>query len=121
MHRSTSKVALLLVVIAAWLQAPAAPASNASEKNSSELTTIQGCLKTDQGQYVLVEDIGTPHTLSGGASKLKNEVGKFIEVTGKPSSRTLGDTPAGGASNVVTVYVFEVKSVKHLSDICRSQ
>jgi len=84
-----------------------------------DLTALQGCLRTSVGHYTLTEEDGTTHLLSGAANKLGHQVGRQIEVTGKPAIRTLDNTPQGGASSAVEQEVFEVKTVKRLADVCK--
>jgi len=113
---------LMLLVVTCAVCLPAASASPPSDKsqNSYETSTIQGCLKVDQGQYVLTESNGTLHLLSGAARKLGPHVGHEIAVTGKPGTRTDDATSAGGASSVREYVVFEVKTVTHVADTCKT-
>ena len=108
----------LLLISAAWVQAlQEPPPSNAG---TSSPDTIEGCLQTDSGEYTLTDNTGTVHRLAGAGKKLKPQVGHQVELTGKPTWRSLDATVAGGASNVKTQYVFEVKSVKQIADACKT-
>ena len=107
---------LVLLISTVWLQAQ--DAGKASGK-TSDLETIEGCLQRAEGQYTLMDDTGTIHHLTGGAAKLKHEVGHEVEITGKPGVRTIDTTPQGGASAAVVLPVFEVKSVKQIADTCK--
>lgn len=113
---------LVLLVPAIWLQAQSANSSaNAGQTpgKMSDLTTLEGCLGNPNGHYTLTENNGTTHQLSGAANKLGHQVGRQIEVTGKPGMRTLDSTVAGLGSSAVEQEVFEVKSVKRLADACK--
>ena len=115
--------ALAFLIFATCLQAqsgyPQSDAGQAPSTNKpSGLTTLEGCLQYDNGQYSRI-DAKTSHRLSGYSKQLKHHIGHEVELTGKPSSRTVDNTPAGGASSVTQQYVFEVKSVKHQADTCK--
>jgi hypothetical protein len=120
MHR-TLTLTLVLLLCGAWSQAlqyaspeerpPSAPPG---------MTTLDGCLEYDNGVYSLIEN-GTKHRLAGSSKQLKAHVGHEVELTGKPSSRSIDNTPAGGASSVIQQYVFEVKSVRHVALTCKAQ
>ncbi len=116
MHR-TLMFALLLVFSASWLLARPA---NAAEKKPSGVK-ISGCLSSSNGSYILTEKDGTEHTLSGYANKLGKQVGREVEITGKPSFRMADTTPVGAASSAIEVPVFEVKTVTRVADTCQSR
>jgi hypothetical protein len=109
-------LALVLLISSVWL--PAQDSAQTTGKNS-ELTTIQGCLQLSMGRYTLTEEDGTTHELSGATGKLKHEVNREIEITGKPGIKTVDSTLVGGASSAVEKPVFEVKTVKRLADTCK--
>ncbi|MDR3747499.1 MAG: hypothetical protein P4M04_04995 [Acidobacteriota bacterium] len=113
----------VLLVFAIGVQAQSGNTAADAGKTASKaanLMTITGCLQTPAGQYTLIEDNGTPHQLSGGARKLKPHVGHEVEITGKPGIRTYDTTQPGAASSAVEEKVFEVQSVKHIADTCKS-
>jgi len=68
---------------------------------------------------MLTDDEGTVHRLVGSDKKLSRELEHEIEVTGKPGTRTYDVTVPGGASTGIERQVFEVKTVKHVADICK--
>lgn len=110
---------LLLLISSVWSQAETAGPLPEKNQNSSNLTTIQGCLKIARGQYELTESDGTLHLLSGAARKLGPHVGHEVELTGKPGTRTEDTTIAGAGSSANEFAVFEVKSVKQIADTCK--
>jgi hypothetical protein len=116
----TLMLTLLLLISAVWLQAGSSSPSSDKSKNSSDLTTIQGCLQIANGQYKLTESDATVHDLSGAAKQLAPHVGHEVELTGKLGTRTEDTTSAGGASSAIERPVFEVKSVKHMADTCKA-
>ncbi len=120
--RMSLRLTVLLVLSAVCLQAELASSASDKSQNSgsSESTTLQGCLKLVISQYILTEDDGTVHALSGAARKLGPHVGHEITVTGKPGTRTEDATSAGGASSVREYVVFEVKTVTHVADTCKT-
>lgn len=83
-------------------------------------TSYTGCLQSSMGHYTLIEDDGTSRELVGAAGKLKHQIGHQIEVIGKEGVRTVDRTQAGGASSVVELKVFEVKSVKQVAAKCKA-
>ena len=114
--RKTLMLALLLLS-AAWSQALQESQSSGS---TSSPDTIEGCLQMDNGEYTLTDNTATVHRLAGASKKLKPQLGHQVELTGKPTWRSLDATLAGGASSVKTQYVFEVKSVKRIADACKT-
>ena len=120
--RKTVMLTLLLLISAVWLQAQSGyPGSDTSQNSgkTSSLTTIEGCLQSANGEYTLTDNTGTIHQLSGGANKLGHQVGRQIEITGKPGMRTVDSTLAGAGSSAVEQAVFKVKSVKRTADTCK--
>lgn len=117
---ATAKLALLLIVSAAGLQAQQGETGPATAKTSGG-TTLQGCLSSAGGEYSLTDSSGAKHQLSGSANKLKAQVGHEVEITGKPSTKTVADTSYGAASSAEVIPVFEVKSVKQIADTCKSK
>jgi hypothetical protein len=109
----------LLLLTAVWSQGQ--PANPYSEKSkAADVTTLQGCLHSADYEYTLTDTDGTVHTLAGSLGKLAHQVGHEVEVTGKPGTRSQDTTPAGGASSVKVITVFEVKTVKQVADTCKS-
>lgn len=114
----TLLLALTLLVPVAWAQAQdegKAPVS------PSGVTTLVGCVRYDNGQFWLIDADYTKHRLAGAGKQLKPQIDHEVELTGKTSTRTVDNTPAGGASSVITQYVFEVKGVKRTNDLCKVQ
>jgi len=117
-------LALLLLLSSAALQAqPGYPSPEGGKAPSppASMTTLDGCLQYDARQYWLVEADGTKHRLVGSSKQLKGHVGHEVELTGKPSSRSIDSTPPGGSSSVIVQYVFEVKSLRHIALTCKTQ
>ena len=121
MYKTAMLAFLMLLTAPVWSQALLNPSAETSwaSSSSSDLAVIEGCVQYDERQYWLLDNGGTRHRLGGSTKQLKQEVGHEVELTGKPSSRTLGDTPQSGASSVMVVYVFEVKTVKRVADTCK--
>lgn len=114
------KLMVLFVTFAVCLQvAMASPPSDKSQK-SADFSTLQGCLTLVKGQYYLTESNGTLHMLSGAANKLGPHVGHTVALTGKPGTRTEDATSVGGASSAHEFAVFEVKTVTHVADTCKT-
>lgn len=113
-------LALVLLLSTAWSQALQDNPSGQNPGSTPDPNTIQGCLQIDNGEYTLTDSTGTVHRIAGSGKKLKPHVGHEVELTGKPSWRTLDTTLAGGASSAKTQYVFDVKSVKPIADNCKT-
>jgi hypothetical protein len=111
---------VLLLLFCTWLPAQQGEMGQATGKTSGA-TTIEGCLSNAAGQYFLTDSSGTKHQLSGYANKLKAQVGHEVEITGKPSTKTVSDTAYGAASSAEVIPVFEVKNVKQIADACKSK
>jgi len=111
----------ILLLLAACLTAQQYPSQEEGQPSvkPNERTTLDGCLQYDNGQYSLIDGSGMKFLLTGSAKQLKPQIDHEVELNGKPSSRTLDNTPPGGASSVITQYIFVVKSVKRVADICR--
>jgi hypothetical protein len=119
MRNTLTLVLALLISSACLLAAPANPPSDKNH-NSADPTIMQGCLHTDQSQFILTESNGTSHALSGAAKQLGRLVRHEVEVAGKPGTRTVDTTSSGGASSVLEYPVFEVKTVRDLASTCQS-
>ncbi len=111
--RNTLMLVLVLLICAVCL-----PAQDKGKK--SNLDSIEGCLQRTEGQYLLIDSTNTLHHLVGGAKLLSPHIGHEVEITGKPGSRTLDNTPQGAASSARVQATIEVKSVKHIADTCTS-
>ena len=112
-------VVLAASVLAAGQSASSSPSATQPADLPWDMSAITGCLQSSMGHYTLTDDEGTVHELSGGSSKLKHQVGHQVEVIGKKGTRSVDRTLAGGASTVVELPVFEVKSVKQVADKCK--
>jgi hypothetical protein len=114
-------VLCLALLSTAWVQALQYPSGEESKPPSAPpgVATLEGCLQYDNGVYSLLGNDGVKYRLAGSGKLLKGHVGHEVELTGKNSSRSQDNTPPGGASNVITYYVFEVKGVKHVALNCK--
>ena len=90
-----------------------------SSATSSDMTTVQGCVKLAMGRYTLTEEDGTLYYLLGPVGKLGHQVDRQVEISGKPGIRTLDSTLVGAASSAVEQPVIEVKTVKRIADTCK--
>ena len=115
MHKRSILVLLLLNWIT-WL--PAAQSVGEDSGKASGPVTLDGCLQSDNGHYMLVEKDGTPHQLTGAANKLKRLVDHQIEVIGEPTTETIDTSQAGIASSAAERRVFRVKTVTEKAKSC---
>ena len=111
----TPRLVLLLLSTASLL---------AQERSSSQskpgTSAMEGCISYASGQYFVIDSSGTKHELFGSTNKLKEQIGHKVQITGKPSTKTVESTTYGAASSADVVPVFEVKSVKRIADTCES-
>ena len=112
--------ALLLTSAATLPALEGYPGSSADQKSESILTTIQGCLQSAAGHFSLTESNGTVHQLAF-SKKLTHFDGHEVQITGKPSTKTVSDTSYGAASSAEEFPIFEVKTVTQLADTCKGK
>lgn len=113
-YRTSILVLLLLSAVALLAQ------EKSSSQSKAGTTAIEGCLSYSSGQFSLIDSGGAKHELSGSTNKLKEQIGHEVQITGKPSTKTVEATTYGAASSADVVPVFEVKSVKRIADTCGS-
>ena len=116
-------LALSLLLSAGWLQAQTRVSSSDTSQapaKTSGPTTIRGCLQSAAGTFTLTESNGTVHRLSGYANKLSHQVGHEVQITGKPGVKTVDTSQQNIASSAEEIPVFEVKTVTHIADTCKS-
>jgi len=77
--------------------------------------TVEGCLSSSDGKYMLTDMQGKTFELIGDTSKLAEHVGHEVKITGTESS---GTASAGGAGS--QEMTLDVSSVKHISKTCKS-
>lgn len=101
MYRNISALATALVLLAtiASAQPTAVPGE---DKPESDKITVRGCVRSDRGNYILIENrTGTIYALQGVGNKLQSFLRKEVEVTGesKPGSLKTGVRPEKAGSN----------------------
>lgn len=118
--RKTLILALMLLISAFWLQAqeghPGADIWLAPAGTSP--MTIAGCLRSSGGHYAVTGKDGTIYDLTGNTARLSHYVGHQVEITGKPTVRTLDTTVTHAASTAEELPALEVKSAKEISKTC---
>ena len=100
MNRNISALATALLLLAT--SAFAQQASVASEEQAPDKITVRGCVRSDRGNYILIENrTGTIYALQGVGNKLQALLRKEVEVTGesKPGSLKTGVRPEKAGSN----------------------
>lgn len=89
---------VLLAIMAAVVPA----AAQTSDQSDSTQITVRGCLRSERGNYVLIEDkTGTIYALQNVGHGLNGFLRKEIEVSGeaKPGSVKTGVRPEKAGSN----------------------
>ena len=113
-------VAVLFAISSLMAQSSPGQSSGANKRHSQPEVTVQGCLGTQKGDYVLVQtDPGNTYELEESHKiKLGPHLGEQVEVTGweRPSLSTSSDVfvPNRGVSSVTIV----VESVRVLAKRC---
>jgi len=119
--RNTVMLALLLFIAAPGLWAQAgAPGADTMQAPANGPNTIDGCLQVSGDHFRIVDKTGKSYLLTGSRGKLSHLVGRQVEVTGKPTIKTIDTTEAQAASTVQEIPAFEVKEVKLISKTCSS-
>ena len=110
-------VLLFLSAPAIWAQA-GDPGADQVRGSANRLNVISGCLQRSGFQYTLTDNTGKSTMLTGNTGKLKHDVGHQVELTGKPTIKTIDTTETQAASTVQEIPVFQVKTAKSLSSAC---
>jgi hypothetical protein len=113
-------LASLLFMSALWLQAQEGhPGADIWQAPASTYpTTIDGCLRSSGGHYTVTDKDGTIYDLKGNTARLSRYVGHEVEVTGKPTIRTIDTTMKDAASTVEELPALKVEGAKQLSEKC---
>ena len=93
-------------------------ANSNSEKHSKDQVTVTGCVSRSSGDYILMRtEPGNTYELQAtGKTKLKNYLGKRVQVTGttSPTLSTSSDANRAAASPVT----LSISSIKTLDQNC---
>jgi hypothetical protein len=113
---------LLLSVLLLSVSWMAAQDSSPSQKESSQTaagsqTTVEGCVSSSAGKYMLTDSKGTSYELTGDTSKLADHVGHEVKITGTTSA---GENSSAGSMGAGASQSLEVSSVKHVSKTCKN-
>jgi hypothetical protein len=105
MNRMCMAVAAVgLFVVGVFAQQSAAPATSGDNSTvpASKLATVRGCLRSERGNYILIEnDSGSVYVLKGVGNKLHNYLRQEVEVKGTilPGTIKTGVNPQKAGSN----------------------
>lgn len=116
--RKTLLLVLLLLSSSLWLQAQEGDPGADIWQAPTGPSTVDGCLQSSGGHYIVTGKDGTVTDLTGDTAWLSRYVGHEVEITGKPTVRTLDTTAKDAASTVEELPALEVKSAKEISRIC---
>ncbi|HKW19224.1 MAG TPA: hypothetical protein VJO35_17080 [Terriglobales bacterium] len=78
------------------------PTPSASDKEAATPITVRGCIRSERGNYVLIEErTGAIYALQNVGNKLQGYLRKQVEVTGEtePGSVKTGVRPEKAGSN----------------------
>jgi hypothetical protein len=101
MTRTANLFATILVLLTASALAQQ-PSGNSAASDQRSTITVRGCLRSERGNYILIENrTGAVYTLQNAANKLNGFLRKEVEVTGetKPGSVRTGVRPEKAGSN----------------------
>jgi hypothetical protein len=117
--RGTLLLTLVLLFSACWLYAQEGdPGADIWVSVDTYPPTIDGCLQRYGFYYKVIGEDGTVYNLTHTTSEISHYVGHQVEITGKPTVKTLDTTEIHIASSVEELPALEVKSVKELSATC---
>jgi hypothetical protein len=120
--RLTLLLSVLLLGVS-WAVAQNTPAQTNSKSYSQTTTStgsqtsVEGCLSSSDGKYMLTDKNGKMYELTGDTSKLAEHVGHEVKITGTESAAGGAAASGGAMSNQSSL---EVSSVKHISKTCKS-
>ncbi len=115
----TLMLGLLLFIFVGWMQAQEGdPGRDVWIPANTYPPTVAGCLRSANTHYTVTAEDGTVYNLTGDTAKLSRYVGHEVEVTGKPTVKSLDTTMKEAASTVEELPALDVKSAKELSKTC---
>jgi hypothetical protein len=119
--KGTVVVSVLLLIFSTGAAAQRSTVKAFADKNdgSHDVAEIQGCLQRQQGYFILV-DMNNEYERLSNNNALKKLVGHEVKLTGKPQIRSIDNTPAGGASNVIQMRYFQIKTVQDVAPNCHA-
>lgn len=116
----------VLLLGVAWAAAqtsyPSHPSSGQAETHQTSTgshTSVEGCLSSSGGKYMLTDQQGKAFELMGDTSKLAEHIGHEVMITGtesKGSASSAGHTMANESAQST----IEVTSVRDISKTCKS-
>jgi hypothetical protein len=113
----------VLLLGASWAAAQNYPSQTKTQAGTGGEITVQGCLSSSNGNYMLTDKHGNSFRLIGDAAKLSEHVGHEVKITGTKSSAsasTSGESSKAGEARGSSQQELEVSSVKHISKTCQS-
>lgn len=102
MNRISNLAVIFVLLLSAGAFAQANPSAAPENREESSRITVRGCLRTERGNYILIENkTGMVYALQGVGNKLNEFRRKEVEVTGesKPGSVRTGVRPEKSGSN----------------------
>jgi hypothetical protein len=103
MNRMCMAVAVMgLSMVGVFAQQSPAPATSGDNSASSKVATVRGCLRSERGNYILIENnSGSVYVLKGVGSKLHGYLRQEVEVKGTilPGTIKTGVNPQKAGSN----------------------
>jgi hypothetical protein len=119
-----------LLCCASWALAQNSPSQNdpgqtsprqTEADNTAGQTTVQGCLSSSDGNYMLTDKSGNSFQLTGDTAKLSEHVGHEVKVTGTLNSASASSGSEGntmGQTGASSQGAIEVSSLKHIAKTC---
>src|SRR4029077_13572651 len=98
------KISAMTIGVVLFSTIALAQQTSATDESSNESSkiTVRGCVRSDRGSYILIENrTGAIYALQGTGNKLQNFLRKEVEVTGesKPGSVRTGVRADKAGSN----------------------
>jgi hypothetical protein len=126
--KNTLLLAVTLLCCATWMAAqsssnPGGSTSTGQMNSGQNQTTIQGCLTSSSGNYVITDSSGTQYQLSGNTANLSSHANQQVKVKGvvsgsDTSTSGTGTQGTGTATTAGSAQTFHVSKVTKISDSC---
>jgi hypothetical protein len=110
----------VLLLGATWAAAQNYP-NQSKAGNTGSQTTVEGCLSSSAGSYMLTDKKGNNFELTGDTAKLSEHVGHVIKVTGTESAGSTSTSSNASNSKMEQAQkTIDVTSFKHVSKTCQA-
>ena len=115
-------LSFMLVLSAAWALAQyefeGNPDSLAAAQTAAYRTTVEGCLDTQSGSYILTLPSGAIYHVAGGKTQLTSHVGEQVRIPGTVTP--LINVPGSSGEATENQPTLSVGSLTSISGLCKT-